>query len=437
MFLKLICFVAPLSIAFPINIGSKVFAAEIVIPCFALIIFLSKGKIQINHEINMIIRLISVYIASQIFSDLWNGSDYDQYSRGWARVFLFFVNIISIYIVIDSKRSHLILFSLGFALGRIWITYSGFEGDIVPWKIGLAKPVALLAIVACVATSGLRGSHAYLAAILLLALGIFDIVMDFRSHGAILIIVAVLLMSSSFLRKWLGNHRVGGFNSILSVSVASMIAVLAAYQIYVYAAESGWLSENAHRKYEAQVRQVDLPLLVAGRSETLVYFEAIFGSIIIGHGSWPRNQYYAEQLATARVERGLSKSSVQSADNSIPIHSHIFGSWIEAGILGGLFWLNIVILILKSMIKSSIGTSHMRPLYLYGAVLLLWDIFFSPFSGFRRLETAFLIVIVLRSLLQRQAPSKLSAKRARRRKRKTRRLSTENKSNGNDVVRAN
>ncbi|MEM9360954.1 MAG: hypothetical protein AAGB04_32705 [Pseudomonadota bacterium] len=209
------------------------------------------------------------------------------------------------------------------------------------------------------------------------------------------------------------------------MSITGLMAALAAYHIYVFAANSGWLSENANRKFETQVRQADVPLIVAGRSEVLVYFEAIFGSIVIGHGSWPRDAYYAEQLATARVEKGLSNNLAASADNSIPIHSHIFGSWIEAGILGGLFWLNVVFLIVKSLLKSSAGASPMRPLYLYGAALLLWDIFFSPFSGFRRLETAFLIVVVLRSLLQRRQAVRARTRRFRRRRKRQRKLSAD------------
>lgn len=174
-----------------------------------------------------------------------------------------------------------------------------------------------------------------------------------------------------------------------------------AYEFYAYAAESEWLSERATSRFEAQVEDAEVPLVIAGRSEALVYFEAILDSVLIGHGSWPENSYYAEKLVDERYEHGLSTNRAKPKDASVPIHSHFFGGWIEAGLVGGIYWAYIVVLIVKSLLRSSFGISHMRPLYLYGAVLLLWDVFFSPFSGFRRLETAFLIVIVLRSLLQR------------------------------------
>ncbi|MGI9451563.1 MAG: hypothetical protein ACR2QH_13155 [Geminicoccaceae bacterium] len=416
---KAVCFFAPLSLAIEVDFGSQVFASELVLPLLASMIFIFSSGGRFSHDLQIIIKIGVAYFFAQVASDLWNGTEYAQYSRGWARIFLFLANLISIYIIIENKRSHLILFSLGVALGRIWITYSGFEGDDLPWKIGLAKPVALLVILFCIVMPGLKGSKNYLGSMLLLALGIFDIVMDFRSHGAVLIVVAVLLTSSVFLRS---RSRIPG-TKLLSSIVGLLLAGMAAFQVYVYAAESGWLSENAARKYRAQVEDADEPLLIAGRSEVLVHFEAIFDSILIGHGSWPRDRYYAEQLVIQRYERGLSNNLALPIDNAIPTHSHIFGSWIEAGIIGGLFWANILLLITRALMRSGAGNSHMRPLYLYGAVLLLWDIFFSPFSGFRRFETAFLIIIVLRSLLQRQTSPKMRSKRRTKIRRKRRRRS--------------
>lgn len=425
MVLKALCFFAPLSLAIEINVGSQVFAAELLFPILALIILIYKKRSHFTYDLQMVIKIGAAYFLAQIISDFWNEAEFEQYSRGWARILLFLVNIFSIYVIIDNKRSHLILFSLGVVFGRIWITYSGFEGDVLPWKIGLAKPVALLAILICIVTPWGRRSKAYLASVLVLALGIFDIVMDFRSHGAILIVVAVLLISSIFLQS---RSLISGAK-FFSTIVGVLLAGGAAFQIYVYAAQSGWLSESATRKYQNQVEDADEPLLIAGRSETLVYFEAIFDSILIGHGSWPRDLYYAERLVMERYERGLSSNLALPLDNAIPIHSHLFGGLIEAGIAGGIFWANILLLIVKSLMRSSGGNSHMRPLYLYGAVLLLWDILFSPFSGFRRFETAFLIVIVLRSLHQRQTLPRARIKhrssvRRKRRRRSSGRLGT-------------
>lgn len=414
MLQKAICLLVPMTLIFQLDVGSTVFATEIFLPLAAIFIVIMKGKISLNKYMQSILVLLILYLVAQIFSDLWNDVDYDQYSRGWARIFLFMVNILSIYILIDNKRAHLMLFVVGIALGRIITTLSGIEDGTFPWKIGLSKPVALIVIVSCISLPWLKSRRAYLATFTIMCLGLFDIVMDFRSHGFVLIGVAALLLGSAAVRRGVKRQGVGGLRPIFGISIAGLIAAFSAFQFYILAAESGWLSERATRKFEMQVEEADAPLLVAGRSETLVYFEVIFDSILIGHGSWPRDPYYAGKLVTERYEMGLSHSLSRPANDSIPIHSHFFGSWIEAGLIGASFWGYVLFLIAKSVMKSSIGNSPMRPLYLYGAVLLIWDIFFSPFSGFRRLETAFLIVVVLRSLLQRRGLRRKTKKHARR-----------------------
>lgn len=414
MFQRAVCFLAPISLALPIDVGSRVFAAEILLPILAAFVFLKSKRWEGQRQLTVIVQLGLVYLFAQISSDIWNGSSYEQYSRGWARIFLFIVNLLSIYIIVGNRRSNLILFALGFAAGRIWITFSVMEGDAIPWKIGFAKPVALIFIVTCLVFPLIHNRNKILLPIMLLILGMYDIVMDFRSHGFVLVGVASLLVASIFLHQRFKRRHIVGRHPIIGVAAAGLLAASLAFQFYMYAAKSGWLSEAATNKFETQVEQTDAPILLAGRSEILVYFEVIFNSIILGHGSWPEDKYYADKLAAERYELGLSNSPIQTRDNAIPLHSHFFGSWIEAGIFGGLFWAYILLLISKSLIRSTVGRSHMRPLYFYAALLLFWDVFFSPFSGFRRLETAFLVVAVLRSLLQRQPFARGKFRRVRR-----------------------
>ena len=399
--LKVVCFLIPASIVFQVNAGSQIFLPELLLPSAAAVIFINSHSKIIGRELTFLLTLGSAYLFFQFLSDIWNHTSFDQYSRGWARIILFLLNLISIYIIIDNKRSRLLTFCLGFAFGRICITALAFDGDTIPWKIGLAKPMAMLAILLCVTMPMPSRLRACLSSAVLASLGIFDILMDFRSHGSVLLLISMILLTSTFMKHRPSRHQSRALRPALYVLIAVGIAGFSAYQFYSFAAQSGWLSENATRKYQVQVEGTDAPLIVAGRSEVLVYFEAMFDSVLIGHGSWPRDAYYAEKLAERRYSQGLSPHLRQPTDDSIPIHSHIFGSWIEAGIVGGLFWINILFLIYKSILRSSQGQSQMRPLYLYGAMLLAWDILFSPFSGFRRLETALLIVILLRSLLQR------------------------------------
>ena len=402
MWLKVACLLAPISLAIDLGAPSKIFAVEVVLPALALFVFLTRKSFPISQDFRVIMCIGAAYLFAQMLSDVINNTSEEQYIRGWARITLFLINFISIYIIIGNSRSCLLFFAIGVAIGRFWAASEGFDAETLPWKIGLAKPIALIVLVCCILLAAPPKTKTPLIAAVVFALGLFDITMDFRSHGLVLIGTAVLLLLPSCLPLNSNPHRPTLSRAYVAVSLGGLVASLIAYQFYDYAAQSGWLSERAVQKFETQVERADTSVLIAGRSEILVYFEAIYDGLFLGHGSWPRNAHYADKLASERYELGLSGSRSSSSDDSIPIHSHIFGSWIEAGLIGGAFWLVVVALIVRSLLRSSVGSSHLRPLYVYGALLLLWDIFFSPFSGFRRFETAFLMVIVLRSLLQRQ-----------------------------------
>jgi len=425
MWLKFTCLLAPISLAFELEITSKIFAIEIILPVLAFLAYCARKSFHIIKQFRIIVYFGAIYLFMQIFSDVINDTPQEQYIRGWARIAIFLTNFISIYVLIGNSRSCLLFFAIGVAIGRFWVASQGFDAETLPWKIGLAKPMALLIIVSCIVLTASPKVKLPLVAAVLFALGLFDITKDFRSHGLVLIGTAVLLLIPAYLSTRSNRRRTNHKNAYIIVSLGGLVASFLAFEFYSYAAHSGWLSERAAQKFETQVERSDASILIAGRSEILVYFEAIYDGLILGHGSWPKNALYADRLALERYELGLSGSPAQSSDESIPIHSHIFGSWIEAGFIGGFFWIFIITLILHSLLRSSIGSSHLRPLYFYGALLLLWDLFFSPFSGFRRFETAFLMVIVLRSLLQRQVPLKLtkwrfssSARNRRRRKRR-------------------
>jgi len=82
-------------------------------------------------------------------------------------------------------------------------------------------------------------------------------------------------------------------------------------------------------------------LIVGGRSEILVSAQAIMDSPILGHGSWAKNEEYAAMLNYLRESMGYVAQGKHES-GLIPTHSHIFGAWVEAGILGAVFWLWIL-----------------------------------------------------------------------------------------------
>ena len=408
MLVKLLCFLAPMMVGIEFDLAGGLFAAEIVLPICACTQILFKKNSGNDKYFQITIIIGIVYLFGLFVSDIWNQSSYDQYSRGWARVVVFLINFSSIYILVDNHRSRLLLFAAGLAAGRIWLSLDTFDGEVIAWKLGLAKPITLLLFIALVIIPFLNGPRNFLSPILLILVGFANIVADFRSLGGVLIVVGALMGFSALTRSVKKGGKGNRASPALALTVVAFFSVTAAYYFYSYAADNDWLSERGKDKFETQVEQSDAPLLIAGRNELLVSLEAIMDAPILGHGSWPDDPYYAEKLASLRYDYGFSNAASSTSD-LIPTHSHLFGGWVEAGLAGGGFWTLILFLVGRALSRSIQGHSHMRPLYIYCSVLLIWDILFSPFAGFRRVESAFLIIVVLRALLQRTTTSRMKA----------------------------
>ena len=408
-----LCFLAPVTVAIEIDFAGGLFLAEILLPCLALSFVARRGLAisKIDRKIVIIFQLSGIYLAGLITSDLWNGSSFEQYSRGWARLAVFLVNLASIYILIGNRRSRLIAFTLGLAAGRILLTIIDADDITLNWKLGFSKPAALLSALFCVALYSKSRFLGRNSPAILFGLGTYNLLMDFRSLGGVLIASAVLLLASD-LKNMLGKHRQRSSGHALGViAVCVLIATGLSFELYSHAAKSAWLGEAAISKFRAQTEKTSLPLLVAGRSELLVSLEAIWDAPLLGHGSWPENRYYADKIALTRYEQRLSENTALPDTDLIPTHSHLFGSWVEAGLPGGIFWIATLGLVGLTLTRSYDGYSALRPLYVYCSVLLIWDILFSPFSGFRRLETAYLLVVSIRGLLQRSSSASINGKR--------------------------
>jgi O-antigen ligase len=153
------------------------------------------------------------------------------------------------------------------------------------------------------------------------------------------------------------------------------------------------LGENARQKYEQQAGG-ELGLLIGGRSEILVSFRAIMDSPIIGHGSWAKDYRYVNELIY--LKRVLGYSPGQSNElGLIPTHSHLFGAWVEAGILGAVFWIWVLSLPIRGMVMIIGVKENFTPLFVFFGFLLIWHVLFSPFGAELRFIIPYCIVVMM------------------------------------------
>src|SRR5437660_8719552 len=101
---------------------------------------------------------------------------------------------------------------------------------------------------------------------------------------------------------------------------------------------------------------------------------AIRDSPIIGHGSWAKNPKYVAALQDELHKAGYQGSTVPISPDLIPTHSHLFGAWVEAGILGAVFWfwaLGLVASVLPRLHR--LGDARVA-LVAFLAISFLWDV---------------------------------------------------------------
>ncbi len=79
----------------------------------------------------------------------------------------------------------------------------------------------------------------------------------------------------------------------------------------------------------------------------------------------------------------------------IPSHSFIFGAWVEAGILGAVFWAYVLWLTGRNLVYLSQMQEVLTPLIAYLSFIMLWDVVFSPFGFSQRLHVPFYIIVVM------------------------------------------
>jgi O-antigen ligase len=160
---------------------------------------------------------------------------------------------------------------------------------------------------------------------------------------------------------------------------------------------TGYISDEDRQKNEAQSQGGNL--LLGGRPEFAVGLRAALDAPLIGHGSWADDPKYMELLGDLVVAEGAADPAfgrliANAGGTVIPSHSHVVGAWVFAGVFGLIFWLYIISLVLRGLVRLTASPPMMAPICMWLLITMFWDICFSPFASFRRLIEAFLLIVI-------------------------------------------
>ncbi len=388
--LDVLVFVIPCLFFLEAKVVGRLFGTEILILAVFPFVLLTRGRLLWTPAPRTIILLGLLWLLGQVTTDLIRDTPFQDYARGWAKIGFTLINFSVLYLLLHDSARRLVIFAAGLGIGLILDYYitPGVLAAGDPWKFGLGAPLTLLLVVGAQHLLARTGRLAM--PVLLGSAAAIHLALGFRSLAGICFITAVYL----FFQWRRTPPRIEVSPGRLAILVAIVIAASVAFvEAYGYAARTGMLGADAQRKYEVQAAS-QYGLILGGRPEILVAIQAIMDSPVIGHGSWAKGADYAALLFEFKGY-GPWVMKASRGKRLIPSHSHLFGAWVEAGIVGAVFWLAVLWLTIRVMAHLHQMPGALTPLIAFICFVLLWDVLFSPFGAERRVFVPYYLVVLL------------------------------------------
>lgn len=393
-------------------IGTLFLQDVVAVGLLAILLATVPNKGQLLKPLKPFAVLALMWLAGAIITDIWVNSPMENLARGWSKISLFIIHTLVLWLLSRGNLRVLAVYMLG--TGLVYVVETGLFPtklqEIEPWKFGFGN--GLLIMVA--ALSAFVGGKNALVRNLPLALSMVVALISLLLNSRSLFGVALLSVLYSFGASYLANHRsVHRFVnrwSFFIVIISGLLVSQAMIAGYGELASQGALGEDARSKYEMQTG-ANMSLLQGGRPESLVSIQAIKDSPIVGHGSWARDRYYTNMFFNELKWRGLLSEAQwwnfsQSQADLIPSHSHLLGSWVEAGILSVPFWIYALILSFEAL-YAVVKLRSLPSLFATAtAFFVIWDVLFSPFGADGRILKAAQICILISVTYTLKAASK-------------------------------
>lgn len=383
--------VIPATLFLRIDFGGELFLPELLLIGLLPFLLLSTNRKHLG-KLWPILLLGLLWLFGQMVTDVVRDTPFSDYSRGWAKIVFTLANCAAIHLLVADSNRRLLSFGWGYGVGAALLYAFNPSALAVsyPWKFGMAFPVTLcLVLVAC---SRWANALRILPSVLVGSIGILNLLLGFRSLAGVCLVAALYLFAQQVIPPLRAPLSVVSLILIASLGGLGIWASLTAYSV---AATNGWMGETAEELFRRQSRG-SLGVVIGGRSEILVSSQAIADSPVLGHGSWARDGSYRRALNARLIHLGYSPSLRES--ELIPTHSFLLGAWVEAGILGAVFWIAILRLPSQALLNLYRRKRNLSPLVVFASLSLIWDIFFSPLGSQGRILFAFYLAVLLHFL---------------------------------------
>jgi O-antigen ligase len=355
-------------------------------------LFFKHGRC-LNSYVKKLMVYAFLWLLGTIASNMHNDIVHDDFIKGVFFLVVLILIIPPIYWLLYDKPERMVLFYLGYGIGSLFSPYTRMD-DQYTGALGSQADIYLFYAISF-AVSGI-GFFLYLkgkrflgvaTCYIVAVIGLFNMARNPFLTGTIATILLFLLNRESQCNI---TTTVASFQrKIPKYFLFASIAIFVADSVYEPLAASGTLGYEAQEKYFMQTKGGSA--IEGGRAETFMGIQLIKENPIWGYGSYARDKNDAFHARYAAEHNKEYIWWATNEDRLLPGHSHIVGAWMQNGILGGIFWIYVLIICWK-VFKSGcfIYEPRMLCLTMFLSCRFLWDLIFSPFGD--RTYTMFLII---------------------------------------------
>lgn len=373
--LRLAAFGCGCSSAFGIEILGQLYWAEILLPVVTLILLVTKSPAGLfaDRSFRVLMSTIVLMFIGYMISDLAAHTPTEMYLRGWARVAAFGSSAFSLCVICWNDRRCILWFCVGMAAGGI--TAGWMAGmPLTRWKLGYGEQAALLA-----ASLG-TFLPLWLASAGIAFVGGLSVLLDYRSLGVVLMLVA----AGTFLR--------GTGVDLRRLWRTLPLLLLAGIAVAIVA---NWLLNASNEDNQLRRSVSNISRFAALRVGTI----AIIDSPVLGYGSWGQGtEKYAEMLYEDTVGEMISEDAgdMLHRGHAFTAHSQLIQAWMEGGVLAASFFLAYMFHLLRGLIRCMYvrPADYLTPIILFILCGNLWAALMSPFLGSQRISIALAVAVI-------------------------------------------
>ena len=385
-------FISPALMCVEVKIVGRLFGTDIFLLAILPLLLRSRWRLLTARLPMTVLRLELLWLAGQVATDLWRGTPFEDFTRGWSMIAFGLFHFATLYILLYGSRQRIVEYAIGLAVGGILAFFldPNVFAAAYPWKFGVGEPITILIVVA--AASIFSAGSVFVSSSALLFGACLNVYMGFRSLAGVCFMAAVfLMMQRESARLSRGSRWV-----TIALGIAVLATAAGTLKFYDFAASTGLLGYQALEKYDIQSAG-EFGVLVGGRGQIFSSALAIRDAPILGHGSWAMDTDYGLQGDMIMRDLGYRPldPNPQAASGLIPSHSYLFGAWVDAGIAGAIFWAWVFTLEIRAMFALFRIAEPLSPLIAFFVVLLAWDLLFSPYGAQQRLFAAYEMVLAV------------------------------------------